>query len=138
MNRSFLQGLQLSDEAINSIMAEAGKDIQTLQNKITELTSTVEGKDAIINASKNDFDARVKSEVKKITDGIVIKNSIKEKFKDVDPDVAELLMSRIDKSKISLGDDGTVAGLDEQYNELSTKYAKLLKKEAFRMVFLHQ
>ena len=38
-------------------------------------------------------------------------------------------MSRIDKSKISLGDDGTVAGLDEQYNELSTKYAKLLKKE---------
>lgn len=129
MNRSFLQGLQLSDEAINSIMAEAGKDIQTLQNKITELTSTVEGKDAIINTSKNDFDARVKSEVKKITDGIVIKNSIKEKFKDVDPDVAELLMSRIDKNKISLGDDGTIAGLDEQYNELSTKYAKLLKKE---------
>lgn len=126
MKREFLKGLGLDDETINTIMAEYGKSTEGYKTEIAALQKDVEGKEAIIKNNSAEFDNRIQAEVKKINDSIKIDNAVKDKFKDVNPLLSNLLMGQIDKSKISIDSEGKIVGLDEQYTTLSTVYKDLL------------
>lgn len=127
MKREFLKGLGFDEDTINTIMAEYGKDTEGYKNEIATLRNDLEGKEAIIKNYSAEFDNRVNAEVKKINDSIKIDNAIKEKFKDVNPLLSKLLMSQIDKNKITVGEDGKINGLDEQFTSLNDSYKELMK-----------
>lgn len=130
MKREFLKGLGLDEDTIAAVMSEHGKDIETYKGQVSQLQSDLDGKSAIIENNKTAFDNKVKEEVQKIKNDMLIDNSINDKFKDV-PDLAkELLMDKIDRSKISVDDTGKVNGLDDQFNSLSEKFKPLWETQA--------
>ncbi|GIN37804.1 phage scaffolding protein [Heyndrickxia oleronia] len=141
MKREFLEGLGLEKEAIEKIMAEHGKTVETHKTKATDLQSSLddlkgqltqrdkdlkelkkkaEGSEELqtqlTNLQKQYDDDKVSYE-KKIKDtqlSSALKLALNGKVHD-----ADLVTGLIDKTKIELGEDGNVAkGLDEQIKTL--------------------
>lgn len=127
MKREFLKGLGIEEENINYIMAENGKDIESLRAEVQKLEQDIQGKDAIIQNNSANFDNSVNQKVQEIKNSMLIENAVTQKFKDVNPALAELLKMKIDKTKISVSETGQIEGLDEQFTILNETYKDLLK-----------
>jgi chromosome segregation ATPase len=152
MKRDFLKNLGLEDEVIDKIMAENGKDIESLKGQVETLKASETGlKGQIAQRDKDltdlkknagdsedlktkyeDLQSTYKAEKKaleeKVTDAQVsaaIKVAVAASAHDPD-----LIVSQIDKTKITLNEDGSVKmGLDEQVKELQGTKAFLFKGE---------
>ncbi|MES1046316.1 phage scaffolding protein [Bacillus sp. Gen3] len=141
MKREFLEGLGLEKEAIEKIMAEHGKTVETHKTKANDLQSSLddlkgqltqrdkdlkdlkkkaEGSEdlqmQLTNLQKQYDDDKVSYE-KKIKDtqlSSALKLALNGKVHD-----ADLVARLIDKSTIELGEDGNITkGLDEQIKTL--------------------
>ena len=55
-------------------------------------------------------------------------NAIKLKLKEGNAKYEDLLVSKFDKSKLTIKEDGTVQGLDEQYKVVNESYGDLFGK----------
>lgn len=141
MKREFLEGLGLAKEAIDSIMAEHGKSIETKKAEVTNLNSTLE--DVKSQLAQRDKDL---SDLKKQADG---NKDLQQKFTDLEAQYktdkeklekqvketqqnsaiklalagkvhdADLVASLIDKGTIDITEDGKISkGLDEQIKTL--------------------
>ena len=140
MNRKFLEKLELSEEQIAQIMAEHGKSTQELQNKLsaaegnaTSLQNQLDERDKDLKALKketegnaellqkyNDLDKKYKTqkeeheiEMADIKLNHAISMQISNKVHD-----ASIVNGLLDKSKLSLDENGGVKGLDEQLTAL--------------------
>ena len=140
MNRKFLEKLELSEEQIAQIMAEHGKSTQELQNKLsaaegnaTSLQNQLDERDKDLKALKketegnaellqkyNDLDKKYKAqkeehehEMADIKLNHAISMQISNKVHD-----ASIVNGLLDKSKLSLDENGGVKGLDDQLTAL--------------------
>lgn len=142
MKREFLEGLGLSSELIDQIMAEHGKTVTSLENKLT-------AKDGELQTSKTTI-GELSEKVKKF-DGVDLeglKNGVKEWEKKYQTDLdalrldnsiklsiitqthdADLVAGLVDKSKLKLNDNGQVDGLDDQLKTLKESKPFLFKED---------
>lgn len=140
MNRKFLEKLELSEEQIAQIMAEHGKSTQELQNKLsaaegnaTSLQNQLDERDKDLKALKketegnaellqkyNDLDKKYKTqkeehelEMANMKLNHAISMQISNKVHDT-----SIVNGLLDKSKLSLDENGGVKGLDDQLTAL--------------------
>ncbi|CEQ09745.1 minor structural GP20 protein [[Clostridium] sordellii] len=85
------------------------KDNETLQNTIKEHEKTIE------NLKKDNA-----GKIKRLT----LDNAISSKLSKVDDKYKKLLESQFDREKMTINEDGTITGLDEQYKTISETYSE--------------
>lgn len=142
MKREFLEGLGLSNELIDQIMAEHGKtvsnyeskltakseELQTSQNTINELSEKVKKFDGVdLDELKNgvkEWEKKYQTDLEALRLDSSIKLSVIAQAHD-----ADLVAGLIDKSKVKLDDKGKVSGLDDQLKTLKESKPFLFKEE---------
>lgn len=156
MNREFLKGLGLEDEAVNKVMAEYGKSVNELKeqaNEVDTLKAQVEDYKEQLTARDDQLEELKKVDAEGLqakidelqTANETTKTEYEEKLqqqrKDLtisnaiklalannvhDVDVAATL---IDKEKLVIGDNGAVVGLDEQIAALKESKSYLFVQD---------
>lgn len=99
--------LSKADDTITALK-NANKDNETLQ-------TTIKTHEATIETMKKDYDSKIRE--------MAIKNAIQGKLTDTK--YPELLETKFDKTKLSISEDGTVLGIDEQLASLKESYKDL-------------
>ncbi|MCL2463125.1 MAG: phage scaffolding protein [Defluviitaleaceae bacterium] len=145
MERAFLEGLGLEGGAIDKIMGQYGKGVQSLQAKVdglneqlgqrdkdlTELKKTA-GDNADLKKQLDDLTARNKqsqtdyeAKIKDLTVSSAIKSALAGKTHDPD-----LTMGLIDRTKLEMDDKGNITkGLDDQLKGLRESKPFLFAQE---------
>lgn len=141
MKREFLKGLELSDEQINTIMAEHGKDVEASKVKLSELQTENES----LHSQITDRDKDIKSLKKDAGDNEGLSKQLtdlQDKYKtDTETLTQQLSQTKLngalttaltgakvrnpkavegllDMDKVKLTDDGKLEGLDDQLSAL--------------------
>lgn len=130
-----LKNQGLSDEQINNILSamEENKIYVTSIKNADEECSKLETEKNNLKGQLDTANTTIKEREKTIENLKKDKiNSIKEsaidaKFVNVPDKYKELLKPRIDREKITINEDGTISGLDEQYNPLIETYSELIE-----------
>lgn len=109
--------------ATNEQLKTATKTITDLQKNNSdneELQKTITAhKETIKNMEKTHLEELRGIKIDTAINGLLTSN--KAKYND-------LLMSKFDKSKLVPNEDGTITGLEEQFNSIKTSYADLFEK----------
>jgi small-conductance mechanosensitive channel len=147
MKKSFLTDLGLSDEDAQKVLDKVKEETESgnegLQTQINDLTAqlntaneTIKGFDGIdvadmknkiaeyqntINTMKTESAAKLKS--------VMLDNAINTKVADIPEKYRKLIASQIDREKLSIADDNSVSGLEEQYLKLKDSYPDLFTAE---------
>lgn len=152
MKRKFLEDLGLEKEVIDKVMAENGADIEVEKAKALETTSKLENANKQLDEANNTIKDLKKSngdnetlqtKVKEYEDTIKTqKADYESKVRNLTLDSAiekalstskakhtDLLSTRIDRDKLSINEDGTVIGLDEQLKGLKESYKDLFEEK---------
>ena len=147
MKREFLEGLGLSKEVIDQVMDENGKDInktkgdyedvkaqlETANNTIKERDTQIEGLKKVdgealqaeitkLQNENKDAASKYENDLKELKLNNAIKLAINDKVFNED-----MAANLFDKSKLVLGDDGKVIGIDEQLENIKKDNAFLFK-----------
>ncbi|CAI3675296.1 Minor structural GP20 protein [Clostridium neonatale] len=151
MKREFLEGLGLEKEAIDKIMTENGNDInkakadyEDIKSQLNAANNTIKERDKQIedikkNAQDNEEltkqietlqedNKEAKKKYEEDLKELQISNAIKLAIADKAQD-ADLVASLFDKSKLILGDDGKVTGLEEQLKIIQEGKPFLFKED---------
>lgn len=152
MNREFLKGLGLDDAAIDKVMAEHGKTVEShklktsgLETSVTDLQGQLSQRDTDLKALKGkaDVSESLKNELTTLQGTYdTEKASFETKLKDTQLTSAlklalagkvhdlDYAITQIDKEKIELDADGNVTkGLDEQVTPLRESKSFLFTKD---------
>ena len=131
MKREFLEGLGLSKEQIDKIMAQNGQDIEEIKNNANAEKKRADGLQeqldtltADLNNARNeaislkDVQGRLEAANAKVK-SYQRQESLIGALTTYNPKDAKMLLKLIDQEKIVFGDDNTViSGLDEQIKPL--------------------
>ena len=151
MNRKFLEQLGLTEEQVEAVMTEHGKSTQDLQAKVSAAEDNAKGlqdqlkerdkdmkqlkKDAEGNADLqqkySDLDSKYKTQQKEHEQQLKtmqLDHAIEMHLSGQVHD-AGIVASLLDKSKLGLGDNGAVTGLDEQLTALKESKSFLFAPE---------
>lgn len=148
MKREFLKNLELSDEQVDAIMAEHGKDVEGSKSQLAELQTETES----LKTQIADRDKDIKSLKKDAGDNEGLSKQLtdlQDKYKaDTDNLTAQLSQTKLngalntaltgakvrnpkavegllDMDKVKLSDDGKLEGLDDQLSALKESDAYL-------------
>lgn len=151
MKRKFLEDMGLEKDAIDKIMAENGNDINatkgeltTAQEQLKTAQATIVERDtqlqtlstgagdnealklqiAQLQTDNQQKEIEYQTKLKEIQLTNAIKLAVADKAQDSD-----LVAGLFDKTKLILGEDGKVTGLDEQLNALKESKKFLFKEE---------
>ena len=140
MTREFLKGLGLSDEAIEKVMAEYGKNINQLKSENEELKEK-EKSFSELEKTKKELDEKLKSanesikeqkdKLKEAENGFTkYKNDVRleKALKGAGFKSADIAKKLIDLDKLKFNDD-KIDGLDEAIEELKKSSDYLFKSE---------
>lgn len=153
MRREMLKELGLSDEQIDKIMAENGRDVErhktaaeTTKAELDGLKSQLSERDKQLkelqegsgdNAALKEQLAALETANKeqrtafeKEMQDLRFQSALNTELLKTDVVDADLIGVKLDKSKIKLNDDGTLAGLSEQLEGLKSSYSFLFKQAA--------
>lgn len=138
MNRTFLKGLGLEQEAIDSIMAEYGKDVESLKGQVTTLTQerdtateALKAYDGVdIEALKNANESLKEEYEGKIRD-IKISGAIEKALTGAKAKHTDLLIDKFDREKIKVDKDGKITGIEEQLNGFKESYTDLFTPDVW-------
>lgn len=142
MNREELRAMNLSDEQINTIMAINGRDIENArQNTDSEALRTEQARrealqqqldTALADMQAAQASAATAAELRRQLGEAQARiaagnkaNAIREALAKYKPRDAAMLARLLDNDKITLADDGTLTGLDEQVQPLKEGSAYL-------------
>ncbi len=137
MQREFLKNLGLSDEAIDKVMAENGKDINDIKTQLNtaetereSYKSQVEERDTQISQLKtnNTDNAELQKQLTDLQSQIQTKDSdatqqlsaakkefaIKLALKDSGTVNSDILFGQVNMDNVVIQDDGKISGLDDQ------------------------
>lgn len=136
MNRTFLKGLGLEQEAIDSIMAEYGKGVESLKGQVTTLTQerdtateALKAYDGVdIEALKNANES-LKEEYEGKIKNMKISGAIEKALTGAKAKHADLLIDKFNREKIKIDKEGNVSGIDEQLNSFKETYKDLFTSE---------
>lgn len=101
---------------------ERDKQLKDLQEKVKgneELENTIKELQEANKATKEQYEAKIKD--------MTITAAIQSKLTDAK--YPELLLTKFDRSKLSIAEDGTVLGIDEQLTALKEQYKDLFKAD---------
>ncbi len=149
MKREFLKDLGLGDDAIDQIMRENGIDIEKVKSEKTVLDGQVKQLEATIEANNKTLEDLKKSTgdaetLKKTIETLQADNKkASEEYETTLKDLKltnaikialagkaqdeELVAGLFDKSKLILGDDGAITGLEEQLKSIQETKTFLFK-----------
>ena len=143
MKREYLKSLELSEEIIDKIMDENGKDVEAVKNKYADYDNIkVQLKEAnkqIENFKSMDIDKikqaaddwkskfdeseqEHKKQIEKFIKETAIKTAIADKAQDID-----IVAKLFDMDKITVDEDGKVSGVDEQLTAMQESKKFLFK-----------
>lgn len=139
MNRTFLKGLGLEQEAIDSIMAEYGRNVTELNDKIDTLNKKNEDTQKLLNTANEslksfegvDIEAlknaseTLKNEYERKIRDMQVRGAIEKALVDAKAKHTDLLIDKFDKEKIKIDKNGTITGIDEQLNGFKESYKDL-------------
>lgn len=97
-----------TNEATIDTLKKANKDNETLQQ-------TIKGHEETIKNLKTNYESKIKE--------LMINQAIQSKLTDAK--YPDLIVGKFDHKKISLADDGTVLGIDEQLTAIKEQYKDL-------------
>ena len=136
MNRTFLKGLGLEQEAIEAIMAEYGNDVNSLKDKVGKLE---EDKKSLEDSLKSfegvdikklqEDNENLKNTYENQIKDIKISNAIEKALSGANAKHSDLLIGKFDKGKIKITKDGNIEGIDEQLNSFKESYKDLFTSE---------
>ena len=116
-------------DEVNETKKELEKQIQERDNQLKELQEKVKGNEELEKtikelqeankATKEQYEAKIRD--------ITINAAIQAKLTDAK--YPELLLTKFDRSKLSIAEDGTVLGIDEQLAALKEQYKDLFKPD---------
>lgn len=145
MKRKFLEDLGLETDAIEKIMAEAGKDVTSLKARVDDLTEQINVKDTTISEKNNkiaelekvDVEAIKKSEYERgKTEGSkeieVFKkqNALDKALSKYKAKDASILSKMLDMEKVKYNDKfEIVEGLEDQINSIKESHGYLFDND---------
>lgn len=116
-------------DEVNETKKELEQQIQERDNQLKELQKKAKGNEELEKriqelqeankATKEQYEAKIKE--------MTINAAIQSKLTDAK--YPDLLLTKFDKSKLSIADDGTVLGIDEQLTTLKETYKDLFKPD---------
>ena len=152
MKREWLKGLGLEDEVIDKIMAENGNDIE--KHKTASETAKTESDNLKAQLAERDKQLKelsesagdnedLKNQITKLqNDNKTAKETYQKQLNEVKLNNAidmslvkanaidtDLVKVKLDREKITLKDDGTLNGLDEQLKSVQKDFGFLFKAE---------
>ena len=143
MKRKFLEDLGLEAEAIEKIMAEAGKDVTSLKARVDDLTEQINVKDTTISEKNNkiaelekvDVEAikiaeyeRGKQEGSKEIEVFKKQNALDKALQGYKAKDTSILSKMLDMEKVKFNDKfEIVEGLEEQINPLKESHDYLFE-----------
>lgn len=148
MKRKFLEDLGLEKEAIDKIMDENGKDInktkadyEDIKVQLTKAQETITERDTQLEELKKVDSQALQAEITKLQETnktstaeyekqlaqLKLSNALKMAITDAQD--VDLVVSQLDQTKLKLGEDGTLSGLDEQLKTLKESKGFLFKQE---------
>lgn len=137
MQRDFLKGLELSDEQINKVMAQYGKDIESLKASTTEETTNLRKINSDLQAKLDTFkdyeelkgfkdkcsEMEGKLNALKV-DNLIEKTLLTEKVKNLD-----IVKKALKLDNVKIDDKGNLEGLAEQIKALKESDSYLFDTE---------
>lgn len=145
MKRKFLEDLGLESDAIEKIMAEAGKDVTSLKARVDDLTEQINVKDTTISEKNNKIAELEKVDVEAIktaeyergkTDGSkeieVFKkqNALEKALQGYKAKDTSILSKMLDMEKVKYNDKfEIVEGLEEQVNSIKESHDYLFEND---------
>ena len=143
MKRKFLEDLGLEAEAIEKIMAEAGKDVTSLKARVDDLTEQINVKETTISEKNNkiaelekvDVEAikaaeyeRAKQEGSKEIEVFKKQNALDKALQGYKAKDTSILSKMLDMEKVKFNDKfEIVEGLEEQINPLKESHDYLFE-----------
>lgn len=91
------------------------KDNETLQKTIKEHETTIE-------TLKKDSEAKIRN--------LTLDNAINGKLAKVDDKYKKLLQTQFDREKLTIKEDGSIEGLEEQYKTITETYSEWFEEKA--------
>lgn len=145
MKRKFLEDLGLEGDAIEKIMAEAGKDVTSLKARVDDLTEQLNVKDTTISEKNNkiaelkkvDVEAikkteyeRGKTEGSKEIEDFKKQNALDKALLNYKAKDASILSKMLDMEKLKYDDKfEIVEGLEEQINSIKESHDYLFDSD---------
>lgn len=145
MKRKFLEDLGLEADAIEKIMAEAGKEITTLKAKVDNLTEQLDVKETTITEKNNKIAELEKVDVEAIktaeyergkTDGskeieaFKKQNNLEKALSKYKAKDSSILSKMLDMKKVKYDDNFEIVdGLEEQINTLKESHDYLFEND---------
>ena len=148
MQRKFLEDLGLEKEAIDKIMDENGKDInktksdyEDIKEQLTKAQETITERDTQLEELKKVDAQALQTEITKLQEAnktataehekqlaqLKLSNALKMAITDAQD--VDLVVAQLDQTKLKVGEDGTLSGLDEQLKTLKESKGFLFKQE---------
>ena len=108
---------------LESDIKERDKQLKDLGDKVKgneELEKQIKDLQETNKKAAGDYETKIKN--------ITLDNAIKLKLKDSKAKYEDILMGKFDREKLNIKEDGTIEGLDEQFNSIKEGYKDLFEQ----------
>lgn len=123
MKKEFLTNFGLTDEEAGRILEEIKSENQQLTAQVNDLKQQLSDKEAEITSAK-ETNTKYETDISDLKTTTAIKLALSGSAQDVD-----IAAGLIDRSKLTLDENGTLTGLDEQIQSLKESKGFLFKSE---------
>ena len=139
MKREFLRKLNLEEDVIDKIMAQAGQENDDYRDQISKQTEAIKAKEARILELEKAYEPfkdvnieelkaapeKIKAEYEGQIKQIKVESLIKDKLKDTK--YPDLLLGKFDVTKVDFDESGKPKGIDEQYEAIKKQYSDMFE-----------
>ena len=117
-------------DEVNNANKELKKQLADRDKQLEELGKSSKDNEELVAKINElqDENKRTQAEYEERITNMKIDEAINSKF--ADSKYSDLLMGKIDRTKLAIGEDGKISGLDEQYDAIKEQYADLFSNKS--------